>query len=145
MSESADEISRRMQDVRREVSDDVRGIVETAKTLSDWRYYVKNHPWACVGLAVGLGFMVAPRKRSKPGPDTQELIALLKKYNVSVAQPQGASKGLVHTLIGMATPIIMRGVMNAAQQRFGGSHSMFSSVFPTHREEEIPDSYNIPR
>jgi hypothetical protein len=145
MSDSADEIARRMEDVRREVSDDVRGIVETAKTLSDWRYYVKNHPWACVGLAVGLGFVIAPRKRAKSGPDTQELIALLKKYNVSVAQPQGASPGVVRTLIGLATPLVMRTVMNAAQQRFSGTDSILSSFFPARGEEEISDGYNIPR
>jgi hypothetical protein len=42
MSESADDIIERMQRVRRDVSQDVAGIVETAKTLTDWRYYVRE-------------------------------------------------------------------------------------------------------
>jgi hypothetical protein len=144
MSDSADEIVRRMQEVRRDMGDDVKGIVETAKTLSDWRYYVKNHPWACIGLAVGLGFVVAPRRRPKPGPDTQELIALLKKYNVNVAKPGGGNQGLARTLIGMATPFVMRGVMAAAQQRLG-ANPRFSSFFTNSREEDPADTYNIPR
>jgi hypothetical protein len=37
MSDSADDIIQRMHAVRREVGNDVKGIVDTAKTLRDWR------------------------------------------------------------------------------------------------------------
>jgi hypothetical protein len=74
MSDSAEDIVKRMQHVRRDVGEDVKGIVETAKTLTDWRYHVKHHPWACLGAALALGFAVAPRKRKIPSDDAKELI-----------------------------------------------------------------------
>jgi hypothetical protein len=134
-----------MQDVRRDVGEDVRGIVETAKTLSDWRYYVKNHPWACVGAALAAGFVLAPRGRHKAPPDMQELAALLKKYNVPVAPPRAGNQGLARTLVGLAAPIVMRTVMTAAQQRFGANGSPLSSFFGSSREDEPVATSNIPR
>ena len=145
MSDSADDIVRRMREVRREMSDDVRGIVDTAKTLSDWRYYVKNHPWACVGAAVALGFLVAPRKRPQATPDMQELAALLKKYNVNVAPPRAGNQGFARTLIGMAAPVLMRTVMSAAQNRVAAGGSPLSSFFAGPRDEAPAESLNIPR
>lgn len=144
MSE-ADDIVRRMQDVRREVGDDVRGIVETAKTLSDWRYYVRNHPLACMGAALALGFVVAPRKRPRVTPDMQELADLLKRYKVSVAQPRQENHGLVKTVLGMAAPIVMRSVMSAAQNRFAGGTSPLSSFFSGPRDESVSESIHMPR
>src|SRR5688572_27832508 len=77
MSDSADDIVKRMQLVRRHVGEDVKGIVETAKTLSDWRYHVKHHPWILLGGAVAMGFLVAPKRRKIAGDEAKELVALL--------------------------------------------------------------------
>jgi hypothetical protein len=141
MSDSAEEIVQRMQHVRREVGDDVKGIVETAKTLTDWRYHVKHHPWMCLGAAVAMGFFLAPRKRKIPSADAKELVALLKKYNVGVAAPSAAGNSLTRTLLGMAAPLVMRSVMSAAGQRFGGQ---FGPPPPNERARAYEDIH-VPR
>jgi hypothetical protein len=147
MSESADDIIERMQRVRRDVSQDVAGIVETAKTLTDWRYHVKHHPWVLLGGAVALGFLMAPRKKKKiPREDAKELVALLKKHNVSVAAPAAPAKSLAHTLLGMAAPIVMRQVMGVAQHRFGGASGPLGNMFtPRPEQPEHYEEFNIPR
>lgn len=108
MSDSAEEIVKRMQHVRREVSDDVKGIVQTAKTLSDWRYHVKHHPWLCMGVALALGFLLVPKRKRIPTEEAKELIALLKKYNVGVTAPPTSTGGLLRTLVGVAAPALAR-------------------------------------
>lgn len=129
MSESADDILRRMQSVRRSASDDVRGIVESAKTLSDWRFHVQHHPWLCVGAAAALGFVLAPKSRKVSTDNTKELAALLKRYNIEGSAGPAAGKGLTRTLIGMATPFVLRTVMQAAQQHFAGGDGPWSTLF----------------
>jgi hypothetical protein len=142
MSDSAEDIVQRMQNVRRDAGDSVKGIVDTAKTLSDWRYHVKHHPWLCVGAAVALGFLVAPRKRKVDTGDAKELAALLKKYHVGVAPPSSSGNGLVRTLIGLAAPVAMRTFMSAAQNRFAGGQ--FASPFGGGKEPSYED-FNVPR
>ena len=159
MSDSADEIVKRMRDLRREASDDVKGIVESAKTLSDWRYYVVHHPWVCVGAAAALGFVLTPTRKPVPREDAKELVALMKKYNAGGASAAVPAKGVAGTLIGMATPFVMRAVMRAAQQHFAGRGGALASLFGSSgaRHAELGDEddrpgdeaafhgYNIPR
>jgi hypothetical protein len=158
MSDSADDIVKRMQDVRREVGVNVQGIRDSAKTLSDWRYYVKNHPWMCVGAVATLGFLLVPAKRKAvPTEDAKELVELLKKHNLNAAPTAAASQGLAATVIGMAAPFVVRAATQAAQQYFKDGSGPLASVFsgfgkarpgdevePTDDEGAFQD-FNIPR
>src|SRR4051812_24847011 len=117
MDSRADDIRRQMEDVRLTAGAEVESIVQSAKTLTDWRYYVKNHPVLLASAAAGLGFLLIPRKRSAPAKatdDAKELIELLKKHHVSGVTVEGPPSGLVKTAIGLATPFIIRTVMNLA-------------------------------
>jgi hypothetical protein len=141
MSDSADDIVKRMQDVRREVSDDVKGIVRSAKTLTDWRYHVRHHPWLCAGLALGAGFLVVPRNKHVRTADARQLAELLKKYNVAVQPQHAASGGLIKALVGMAVPVIGRAAMTMAQNRMAALHS---GAF-TPGDEEETSHFHAPR
>jgi hypothetical protein len=143
MSDSAEDIVSRMQHVRRDVGDDVRGIVETAKTLSDWRYHVKHHPWLCVSAAVALGFLIVPRRKRFPSEEAKELVALLKKYHVGVTAPPSPSGGLLRTLVGLAAPTLARTAMTIAQNRFS---NLNASGFGRSGDEATEfDDWNVPR
>ena len=64
----AEKIRQRMQMIRSEIGGDVEQIVEEAKTLVDWREYVKRAPLATTGLAFALGFLLVPWKSRSVTP-----------------------------------------------------------------------------
>ena len=154
MDNPADDICRRMEAVRRTAGEEVETIVRSARTLSDWRYYVKNHPFLLAGAAAGLGFLLIPKKKS-PSPtfapdDTRELIELLKKHHVSGVTLDGPPKGLLKTFAGLATPILLRTALNFAQSQMS-SGADWRSVFggraapPDIEAEQSFEEFNIPR
>lgn len=140
MSDSAEDIRNQMQRLRQSATGEVREIVDSAKTLTDWRYHVKHHPWLCMGAAMALGFLLVPRNRRVQDVDAKELAELLKKYNVAVNAPQQSSKGMLKSMIGAAIPIIARQAVSVAQQRFaeqGGIGSLFGG--PSGRTPAEPE------
>lgn len=150
MDSHADDICRRMDAIRQTAGEEVETIVQSARELSDWRYYVKNHPWLCAGAAAGLGFMLVPRRRGAGGQmdDAKELIEMLKKHHVQGVTVEGPPRGLLKTAIGLATPFLMRSAMNILQTRmmnsdwgsmFGDNHASQSSA------DESFEEFNIPR
>lgn len=51
-----------MRRVRRELNVEVQEIVEQARDLADWRYYVGRYPWICLGGAAALGYLLVPAR-----------------------------------------------------------------------------------
>lgn len=157
MDSSADDICRRMEAVRRTAGEEVETIVQSARTLSDWRYYVKNHPFLLAGAAAGLGFLLIPRKKSPQAPsadDAQELVELLKKHHVRGVTVEGPPSGLLSSVVGIATPFLLRAALAFAQNRMaagGDWGSLFGGRKPapsTDGEEGVEQSFeefNIPR
>lgn len=156
MDSSADDICRRMEAVRRTAGEEVETIVQSAKRLSDWRYYVKNHPFLLAGAAAGLGFLLIPRKKSPQAPvadDAKELIELLKKHHVRGVTVEGPPNGLLKTIAGIATPFLIRTAMDVVQSRMAAGGGDWSSLFgggkatPTADEgvEQSFEEFNIPR
>lgn len=122
MSDDAERIRQQMQNLRREVGADVHDIVHSARQLSDWRYYVKHFPWACVGSAFALGFFVSPaRKKLMPGGvDAKSLLAHLKAQGLNVTPGRAAGfapGGMAGRLIGLAGPFVMRQASEMIKQR----------------------------
>ena len=157
MDSSADDICRRMEVVRRAAVEEVETIVQSAKTLSDWRYYVKNHPFLLAGAAAGLGFLLIPRKKAKQDPrgdDTKELIELLKKHHVRGVTVEGPPSGFLKTVAGIATPFLIRTAVDFAEARIasgGGWGSLFGNgkatptADPTDDSVESFEEFNVPR
>lgn len=91
--ERADNIRRKMNSVRYELDEEVQQVKQSAHQLTDWRYYVRKHPWACLGVATAIGFLVVPRKRHAPSVDTKTIEKLIKKNQmVAKHQPQEQEK-----------------------------------------------------
>ena len=133
----ADDILARMQHVRRDVGDDVHDLVTTAKKLSDWRYHVRSHPWACLGAAFAAGYFVIPKRRKPTSNQTKELLALLKKHNIGIPQTSSQTrKGLAGALFTAAMPIVMRTGMSLINQRLLASSNSARSV---HASPQTPN------
>jgi hypothetical protein len=53
-------IRQRMELVRCDLDEDVQEIVEGARDMGDWRYYVKTYPLICLGGALIAGYLIVP-------------------------------------------------------------------------------------
>ena len=56
-------ILRRMEEVRCDLDEGAQEIAESAHDMVDWRHYVKNYPWICMGAACAIGYAIVPRRR----------------------------------------------------------------------------------
>jgi hypothetical protein len=63
-SREVEAILRRMEQIRRGLDEDAQDIVEGARDLGNWRYYVKTYPWICLGAAMVGGYLIVPRRRA---------------------------------------------------------------------------------
>lgn len=126
MSDEAERIRRQMQDVRQDMGQDVHGIVQGAKQLSDWHYYVRQHPWACVGGAFAVGFLLTPARKQLMRADVSKVVEHLRSTGVLPAAASGAphAGGLMGTVLAMAGPYLLKGAATLlASKLAGGSHA----------------------
>lgn len=120
-AETAQEIRRRMAAVRREMDESVDEIVENARELVDWRYYVKTYPWATVAVAAAAGYMVVPRKLHVMRPDAATLAQLAKEHRLVVENetPEARSPGFIGSVVTMAGSLAMRAALAYVGQQMG--------------------------
>jgi hypothetical protein len=106
--DQAREVCRRMAALRRELDDGVQQVAESARAMTDWTYYVRRFPWAAVGLAAAVGFLLVPRKKTSVAPTAEQLAALVKNKEFVAAAtdqlkpPKNVFAGLAATLAAMA-------------------------------------------
>ncbi len=72
-----DGIRRHMAQIRRELHEDVQGVVAGAEAVTDWKRYVRLYPWACVVGALTVGYLLAPRRRGRKEIEAPKVVALL--------------------------------------------------------------------
>src|SRR5688500_1134350 len=97
----AEAIRTQMRQVRRELGEDVEGLVDNAQVLTDWRYYVRTYPWLCVGAAAAVGFLIVPSRPQVVRPDPALMAELARARKVVVtpnADPPTKSNSLAGSL-----------------------------------------------
>jgi hypothetical protein len=108
------EIQRQMSEIRGEMRHDMQTLVSNARTLSDWRYYVRNYPWACMGAAAFVGYLLVPPRiavaapappRSEPAPRTH-----------TEQKEKEQKKGLAGVVMGMVMSAALRGASGIAMK-----------------------------
>ena len=129
MSDEADRIRNEMQNVRQEMGHEVKGILDGAKQLSDWRFYVRQRPWACVGGAFALGFFLSPARKRLLDPDAKRILAQLRDAGALPRSLAGAapaaSGGMLASVLALVGPYVARNAASMLAQRFaagGAAH-----------------------
>ena len=110
-SNDADTIRRQMAQIRRELHEDMQGLVAGAEDASDWRHYVKMYPWIAVGAATAVGYVVVPRRRKVVVEAPQFPVATQKTVEKKERQA-----GLLGAAFGLVWPLIVRAGQNYAAQ-----------------------------
>jgi len=105
-------ILRRMEEVRCDVDEDVQEIVEGARDMGKWRYYVRTYPWICLGAALAVGYLIVPRRAVGMQSDTHKPDELDKPNS----PPKGNAHGILLPFVGN---LVMRGVAAYVGQQAG--------------------------
>lgn len=96
----------RMQQIRGDIDQDLEEMVESARSMVDWKHYVKTYPWVCLGAAVALGFLIVPKRSTVIRPDLAALTKLARSGHLAV-KPAGM-RGVVDALLATAANIAVR-------------------------------------
>jgi hypothetical protein len=120
-SKEAAEIQRQMIEVRSGLRHEAQGIYENARVLTDWKHYVRTYPWACVGVAAAVGFLVVPRRLDLITPDAATLTRLAEQNRLVVTpNPEAHVRdGLAGRLLSMIAGAAVRGAIGFAAQQAG--------------------------
>jgi hypothetical protein len=103
-SPETEAIRQRMEEVRCDLDEDVQEIVEGARDMGDWRYYVKAYPWICLGGALVAGYLIVPGA-----------LGVL----ASVTAGSSAKGGPRARLLSLVGDLAMRSALNYAEQQAG--------------------------
>lgn len=140
------EIRAQMAQIRCDLNDDVEGIVEHAREMTDWRYYVRTYPLASAAVVAGLGYLVVPRKPRIISPDAKVLAELARKNQLVVVDRPKAEKGrtLTGSLFNLVASLAMRGVMAYVGQQAGKVMGQ-QAAEDTERAKQRPYPSGTPR
>jgi hypothetical protein len=123
MSESTttNDICRQMNDVRCSLGDEVEGIVDSTRTLTDWRYYVRQYPWVCLAGATALGFMIVPTRVEviRPSADMLEELARRNKLVVKASPDLRPKSGLTGAVFSVLANAAVRGALHFLERNAG--------------------------
>jgi hypothetical protein len=119
-SPEIDDIRRQMAQIRRDLDSDVQGVVEGVESVTDWRRIVRNYPWACVGVALAVGYFIVPRKHRTTIATLQvapgEIATAASLESPVPVELKKSGKGLLRTAIGLVAPVAIRAVQGYALQ-----------------------------
>jgi len=109
-------IQQRMQEVRRELSED---LVTSARDIKDWRSYVRANPWLSLAAATAVGFYLAPKGSAIVRLSEFDLRRLAKEGIVAApaTSPQRTGSRLVRTLWSNLAGLAMRGALTYVSHR----------------------------
>jgi hypothetical protein len=107
---AADDIRRRMADIRSDLHQNMRGVVHEASNVADWRSYVRQRPWLALGLSFTAGYLVVPRRTR---PSNLVVPQVVETPSVAATQRRRPLRP-VRWLLGLVGPILLRTAQNYA-------------------------------
>jgi hypothetical protein len=119
----------RMQQIRGDIDRDLEEMVESARSMVDWKHYVKTYPWLCLGTAMAVGFLLVPKRSTPPRPDSATVTELATTGQL-VVKPT-AMRGAVDALLTTAVNIAVRQATACAGRSVG-------RLLQTRRDKSAP-------
>jgi hypothetical protein len=106
-----------MAQIRRDLHEDVKGVVEGAEAATDWRRFIRNYPWATMGAAIFVGYLIVPRKH-RPAPIQIVPSQIAQAIPVQTLQATEPKKGksLLGSAFGLFAPLVFRTAQGYALQ-----------------------------
>ena len=131
-------ILQRMEEVRCDLDEDVQEIVEGARVMGKWRYYVKTYPWICLGAALAGGYLIVPRVWRRQAE--AKAPAELADPNCLPVTPKSPRKvGASGALLAIVGNLVLRGVSSYALQQ---ASKLFAAQAATPPQNVHPRSHD---
>jgi hypothetical protein len=111
--DDAEAMRRRMAELRRELTFDVRDVGRSARAMANPAFYLRKFPWATTAVAALVGYMLVPKKKEVVKPDPEVLAELVRKNQVKL-DTSAASKDTQ----GMLKSLVVMGITYAAKVGF---------------------------
>jgi hypothetical protein len=117
-----DDIRRKMAQIRRDLHADVQGVVQGAEAATDWRRFIRGYPWASMGVALAVGYLIVPKKHKAPAiqivpSEIARAVAIEAPRVVQAPEPETKKgKGLLGTVFGLVAPVALRAAQGYALQ-----------------------------
>jgi hypothetical protein len=97
-----------MQQLRCEIDGDMEDMAASARSMVDWKHYVKTYPWVCLGAAVALGFLIVPKRSRVIHPDLATLTEPARTGHLVVKPASAATHGLIDALLATVANIAVQ-------------------------------------
>lgn len=111
-----------MQSVRSTLRAEVKELVDNARDMADWHYYVRRYPIACMAVAAATGFALtslgaqAAPQRAKPAP---EPLPVGDSAPVAPVSSPSFVQELMNFGVRSATSVLTRAAMGFVSQQLG--------------------------
>jgi hypothetical protein len=129
--DEAETIRRRMAELRRELTFDVRDVGRSARAMANPAFYVRKFPWATTAVAALVGYMLVPKKKEIVKPDPELLAELVRKNQVKL-DTSAAAKDTQ----GMLKSLAVMGITWAAK---AGFNYMVQQLTTAQAKERAPE------
>jgi hypothetical protein len=102
-----DGVRARMQGIRCDIDQGLEEMSASARSMVDWKHYVKTYPWVCLGTAAAVGFVIVP-KRDPAVHARLATPAEVAKGGQQVIHSAPLARGWVDSLIGSLASLALR-------------------------------------
>jgi len=122
VTNDADEIRRRMAEIRCELHKDVREVVASAEAVTDWHRYLRMYPWTILGAAVAVGYFLVPKRHKVVVPvpvvvdASKQVDTAQVREAVEETGKRRSRKGLIGAAFGLVAPLAVRAAQSYAMQ-----------------------------
>ncbi len=129
------EILRRMEEVRCDLDEGAQEIAESASDLVEWRHYVKNYPWICVGAACAIGYAIVPRRRVGLRKVNRTLAELADHSRLLTQSRSPSTSGVRSAVLMFAGNLLWRSALSYATRK---ANQYFAAQSVTSPSEDQP-------
>jgi len=128
-----------MQQLRCEIDGDMEDMAASARTMVDWKHYVKTYPWVCLGTAAALGFLIVPKRSTAINADSATPAELAKTGHRVVNSAPATGRGWVDSLVAAVVSIAVFGLLDISRYRLGKRGQFRAGLQQRRNQFVLPD------
>jgi len=110
----------RMKGIRGDIDQGLVDVSAAARSMVDWKHYVKTYPWVCMGTAAALGFLVVPKRSTAIAADVAPPAELSRTAQRDADSAPSAVRGVVDMLVTAAVGFAVRETAGYVGQAVAG-------------------------